>query len=342
MPDPPLPDKLAARQTGASSKADGSRPGAPWRDAARSVADHARGHQLSLIGAGVAFFALLSIAPAMVAAVSVYGLVASPADVSRRVNDLSAAMPADARRLVTDQLHQVVQASHTGLGIALVAGVVVALWSASSAIKQLLVALSTVYDRAETRRFVRLRGVATLLTTGAIAFIVATVLILTVVPRWVGESVGGGGRTVVAVVRWPLLAAVMLGVLAVVYRYGPDRPRGRWQWWSWGAVIAAASWLVASSLFSVYVTHLGSYNKTYGALAAVVVLMLWLYLTVLCVLLGGEINAELERRSLRRRVTWGEDDSAPVAGSTGCQTRAITGTARGAHDRAVDTGDAQR
>jgi membrane protein len=270
---------------------------ATWRESARSLADHARDHQLSLIGAGVAFFALLSIAPAMVAAVSIYGLVASPADVSRRVDDLGAAMPAEARQLLTDQLHQVVQSNRAGLSVAMLVGVAVALWSASSAVKQLLVALSAVYGVAETRRYTRVRGLATLLTFGAIAFVVASVLVLTVVPSWVGHSVGAGGREVVTVLRWPFLAALMLGGLAIAYRYGPDRPRGRWEWWSWGALVAAASWLVASAMFSLYVTHFGSYNKTYGALAAVVILMLWLYLSVLCVLLGGEINAELERRS---------------------------------------------
>jgi membrane protein len=281
--------------------------GPQWKQTTRSILHHARDHQLSLIGAGVAFFGLLSIAPAMVAVVSVYGLVASPADVSRQINDLTATMPAEARQLVTDQLEQVVRSSNTGLGLALVVGVAIALWSSSSAVKQLLVALSAVYDVPETRQFTRLRGLATLLTLGAIAFVVTTLLVLTVVPRWIGGSLGDGGRAVVSVVRWPLLAALMLTVLAVVYQYGPDRPRHRWRWWSWGAGAATALWVVVSALFSIYVTHFGSYNKTYGALAAVVVLMLWLYLSALCVLLGGEINAELDRQS----------DTPSTAGNTG-------------------------
>ncbi|HEY5247112.1 MAG TPA: YihY/virulence factor BrkB family protein [Dermatophilaceae bacterium] len=296
-----MSDPTVESETRSATDRGASVSGGHWKVAVRSVVVHARDHQLSLIGAGVAFFAMLSIAPAMVAVVSVYGLVASPAEVSRQINDLGATMPAEARQLLTDQLQQVVRSSSTGLGVALAVGVAIALWSASSAVKQLLVAMSAVYDVVETRRFARLRGRAALLTLGAIAFVVATLLVLTVVPRWIGESVGDGGRAVVAVVRWPLLAAMMLGVLAVVYRYGPDRPRGRWQWWTWGAGIAAASWLAASALFSAYVTHFGSYNKTYGALAAVVVLMLWLYLSVLCVLLGGEINAELDRRRVAIR-----------------------------------------
>jgi membrane protein len=263
---------------------------------ARSVGGRARDHQLSLIGAGVAFFALLSIPPAMVAVVSVYGLVASPADVTRRIDELSATMPAEARQVVTDQLQQVVGSSRTGLGLALLVGVGIALWSASSAVKQLLVALSAVYGVPERRPYLRLRALASVLTVGAVAFFVAAVLALTVVPRWVGDATGDGGRTAVAVLRWPVLGALMLSALAVAYRFGPDRPRGRWRWWSWGAGTAVVTWLLASALFSTYVTHFGSYNKTYGTLAAVVVLMLWLYLTVLCVLLGGEIDAELDRR----------------------------------------------
>jgi len=269
-----------------------------WRARTGSIAKHAQQHQLSLIGSGVAFFALLSIPPAMVAVVSVYGLVASPADVSRRIDEVSSAMPTEAHQLVTDQLQQIVHTSSTSLGLALVVGIVIALWSASSAIKQLLVALSAVYDVPESRSYVRVRALAAALTLGGIVFVVATLLALTVVPSWAADAVGPGGRTAAAVLRWPVLALLMLGALGLLYHLGPDRHRARWRWWSWGAVVAVGSWLVASALFSLYVSHFGSYNKTYGALAAVVVLMLWLYLTVLCVLLGGEIDAEFDRRRL--------------------------------------------
>ena len=265
-------------------------------EAVRALATRSRQHQLSLIGAGVAFFGLLSFAPALAAVVSVYGLVADPNDVTRQLDRLSAGMPASAHQLVSDQLQQVVRSSPTGLGLALVVALVIALWSGSSAIKQLLVALSAVYGVTETRAFLRLRALAVALLVGAVAFVVVAVLALTVVPRWIGEHAGSTARTVVSVVRWPLLGALALVALAVLYQLGPDRPRPRWRWWSWGALAATAAWLAASALFSTYTTHFGSYNKTYGALAAVVVLMLWLYLSVLCVLVGGELNAELELR----------------------------------------------
>ena len=263
----------------------------------RSVAARARRHQLSLIGAGVAFFGLLSLAPGLAVVVSVYGLVADPHDVSRQLDRLTAGMPEPAHQLVRDQITQVVRASPSHLGLALVVALVVALWSGSSAIKQMLVALSAVYDVPETRTFLRLRALAMALLVGATAFVVAAVLALTVVPRWTGDRWGAPARTAVAVLRWPLLAALALAALASIYQVGPDRRRPPWRWWSWGAITATALWLAASAAFSTYATHFGSYNKTYGALAAVVVLMLWLYLSVLCVLVGGEIDAELERRT---------------------------------------------
>ncbi len=261
----------------------------------RSIAARARGHQLSLLGAGVAFFGLLSLAPGLAVVVSVYGLVADPHDVSRQLDRLTTRMPEATQQLVRDQVTQVVRASPSHLGVALVIALVVALWSGSSAIKQMLVALSAVYDVTEARTFLRLRALAMALLVGATGFAVAAVLALTVVPRWTGDRWGASAREAVAVLRWPLLAALALVALAVIYQLGPDRPRPVFHWWSWGAVAATALWLIASAAFSTYATHFGSYNKTYGTLAAVVVLMLWLYLSVLCVLVGGEINAELER-----------------------------------------------
>ena len=207
----------------------------------RSIAERARRHQLSLIGAGVAFFGLLSLAPGLAVIVSIYGLVADPNDVSRQLDRLTSRMPASAQQLVADQVHQVVRTSPGHLGITLVVALLVALWSGSSAIKQMLVALSAVYDVAENRTFLRLRAMAVALLLGATAFVAATVLVLTVVPRWAGQRWGSPARVAVAVARWPLLALVLLVALAVIYQIGPDRPRPAWRWWSWGALAATGA-----------------------------------------------------------------------------------------------------
>ena len=188
----------------------------------RSIAARARRHQLSLIGAGVAFFGLLSLAPGLAVIVSVYGLVADPDDVSRQLDRLTSRMPEAAHQLVADQVQQVVRTSPGHLGVALVIALVVALWSGSSAIKQMLVALSAVYDVTETRTFLRLRAMAAALLLGATAFVVAAVLALTVVPRWAGErwgsparARGGGGQ----------MAAAGAGAAGGAGRDLPDRTR---------------------------------------------------------------------------------------------------------------------
>ena len=262
--------------------------------------DEARNDNLTLVAAGIAFYSLLSIAPALAAIVSIYGLVSDPADVARQINELSSTMPAEARQLLSDQLTSVASSSGASLTIGVVIGIVVALWGASSAMNQLLVALTLVNDEEETRGPVKLRATALVLTVGAIVFLVAVVALIAFVPVWLANSpIGDGAATAVSILRWPLLLVLMLGALSFVYQVGPDRDRPRLRWVSWGAAIATALWLVASVAFSFYAANFGSYNETYGAMGAVVILMFWLLITAYCVLIGAEINAELEHQTTR-------------------------------------------
>lgn len=274
-----------------------------WRDVASRVRDEYRDDNLSLLGAGIAFFATLSLAPALAATVAIYGIVSSPETVARHVEELAGAMPPEARQLLTDQLNDLVSTDPTGLGFGAVVGLALALWSASAAMKHLIVALSNIYDERESRGFVALRSRALGMTLGAILFLGLTVALITLAPTLAEEVVGTSARSLVSVARWPLLAIVMMLGLALLYRFAPDREPPRWRWVSWGSVIATVLWLVASALFSFYVARFGSYNETYGSMAAVVVLMLWLFLTALCVLLGAEINSELEHQTARDTTT---------------------------------------
>jgi len=275
-------------------------PAAGWRDVALRVKAEAKADNLSLLAGGVAFFAMLSLVPALVAVVSIYGLVADPADIERQVRDLTRALPAEARDLITQQLRDVVRSSETGLGLGAIAGALVALWGASSAVKHLISAINTTYDEDETRGFVRLRGLSILLALGAAVFVVVAVGLIAVLPAALSDTgLGDAARSVLNVVRWPLLFVAMIVALAVVYRFGPDRDNPRWRWVSWGAVVAAVAWVAASIGFAVYTANFGRYNETYGSLGAVVVLLLWLYLSALLVLLGSEINAEIEHQTAR-------------------------------------------
>jgi membrane protein len=259
-----------------------------------------------MLAGGVAYFAFLAIFPALIAAITLYGLIADPAEVADQVRSLAGMLPQETQPLIVNQLNALVSTSGGALGVGLVVSLLAALWSASSATGNLIQAVNLAYDEEETRGFLKLRGIALLLTLGAIVFVLVTLTLVAVVPPLLDAlPIGTAGRVVAQVVRWVLLLAMVITALAVVYRVAPDRDAPRFGWVSVGALVAAVLWLIGSALFSVYVNYFGSYNKTYGALAGVVVLMLWLYLTSYIVLLGAEINAEAERQT-RRDTTTGE------------------------------------
>jgi membrane protein len=287
------------RDRGRTAERPGRVPLRGWKDVILRTKQQMKLDDVPLLAAGVAFFALLALVPALVALVSVYGLVADPADIQRNVDDLLAAAPAEVRDLVSSQLSSIVDSSPSGLRLGAIAGLVIALWSASSAVKHLVGAISLAYDEEETRGFVRLRGLAVLLTIGGVALMAAVVAGFVAAPRALPDSGAGGvARTVVLVVRWPLLAVVALVVLAVLYRLGPDRDAPAWRWVSPGSVLATVVWVAASAGFSIYTSRFGNYNETYGSLGAVIVVMLWLYLSAYAVIAGAELNAELERQTV--------------------------------------------
>jgi membrane protein len=279
-------------------------PARGWRDVALRVKREIKQDDVPLLAAGVAFFALLALVPALVALVSVYGLVADPADIQRNVEDVLAAAPTEVRDLVQSQLSSIVDSSRQGLRLGAIAGLVVALWSASSGMKHLIAAVNRAYDEDESRGFIRLRGLSLILTIGAVVGLLVALYVLVVAPNSISDE-GSMSllRTTLLVVRWPLLAiAAMLG-LAVIYRYAPDRAEPRWNWVSIGAVFATLVWLAASVGFSIYSTNFGRYNETYGALGAVVVMMLWLYISAYATVAGAELNAEMERQTVRDTTT---------------------------------------
>jgi membrane protein len=275
-----------------------------WRDVALRVKREIKRDDVPLLAAGVAFFALLALVPALVALVSLYGLVADPADIQRNVDDVLAAAPTEVRDLVQSQLSSVVESSPQGLRLGALAGLVVALWSASSGMKHLIAAVNRAYGEDETRGFIRLRGLSLILTVGAVVALLVALYALIVAPNSLSEEGSSSVlRTTLLVVRWPLLAVAAMCGLAVIYRYAPNRDEPRWNWVSIGAVFATVVWLAASVGFSIYSANFGRYNETYGALGAVVVMMLWLYISAYAAVAGAELNAELERQTARDTTT---------------------------------------
>jgi membrane protein len=279
-------------------------PARGWRDVALRVKREIKQDDVPLLAAGVAFFALLALVPALVALVSLYGLVADPADIQRNVEDVLAAAPEEVRDLVQSQLSSIVDSSPQGLRLGALAGLVVALWSASSGMKHLVAAVNRAYDEDDTRGFIRLRGLALILTIGAVLGLLVALYALVVAPNSLSDEGSSGVlRTTLLVVRWPLLAIAAMVGLAVIYRFAPDRAEPRWNWVSIGAVFATLVWLAASVGFSIYSANFGRYNETYGALGAVVVMMLWLYISAYAAVAGAELNAELERQTARDTTT---------------------------------------
>src|SRR5215207_6162258 len=271
-----------------------------WLDVARRVKRESTQDGVSLLAGGVAFFGLLALVPGLVALVSLYGLFASEASVTDQVNNILGAAPDEVRNLVTEQLQAIVRGSASGATLAAVVGIAVALWSASSGLNHLVGAINLAYDERETRGFVRLRALSLGLTAGAVVFLVLAFGAIALLPAVMAKTgLGVGARIAVSVLRWVVLLAGMLLGLSFLYRVAPDRNAPRWSWASPGAILATVGFLVASLLFSIYTANFGRYNETYGTLGAIVVVMLWLYLTAMMVILGAELNAELERQTKR-------------------------------------------
>jgi membrane protein len=269
-----------------------------WKQVVRRAWAENNADNMPIIGGGVAFFGFLAIFPAMIAMMNIYGLVASPETVAQQVEDLSAQLPRSAADLIGNQLNGIVTNSGGALSFGLAVSVLGALWSASGGVGNLVTAVNLAYDEVETRGFVKRKVISLGLTLGAILFVLITFALVAVVPNLLDALPLGPFATVLAqVVRWTLLLSIFAGSLAVLYRVAPDRDAPRLRWVSLGAVVVTVLWALVSLGFSIYVDNFGSYDKTYGAIAGVIVLMLWLYLTCYLILLGAEINSEAEHQT---------------------------------------------
>lgn len=269
-----------------------------WRDILLRVKDEQKKDNLSIVAAGVAFYLILAIFPALAAMVSIYGLVLDPADVQRQLATVGSLLPPEAYRILDTQLTQIVSSSGGALGVSAVLGILLALWSAAKGMKAMITALNIAYGEEEGRGFFKLNALALLLTFGGIVFVLVSLGLILALPAFL-EAVGLPGilDPLVKLLRWPLLAGCVMVALALLYRFAPNRNRPRWQWVSAGSVIATLLWIAVSVLFSVYVSQFGSYNETYGSMGAVIILLMWFFLSAYMFLLGAELNAEMEHQT---------------------------------------------
>lgn len=271
-----------------------------WKAVGKRVKSEINRDNLSIVAAGVAFYAFFALFPAIAALVSIYGLIANPSDVERLVNGLQGVVPQQVTAIISSQLEQVATAGGTQLGVGVLVGILVSLWSATKGTKSLMTALNIAYEEEEDRSFFRLNGLALLLTLGAVIGVIVAVLAVVVAPALLGNlGLPGAVQVAISWLRWPLLALLAIFGLGVFYRLAPSRRPAQWRWISYGSVTATLLWLIASGLFSWYVSNFGSYNETYGSMAAIIILLLWFYLSAYVILLGAELNSEMERQTTR-------------------------------------------
>lgn len=288
------------RRRGREAQRPGEIPAPGWRDILLRTRAGMNENNLSLVAAGVAFYLLLSIFPALAAMISIYGLIADPVEVERQMSSMMAIMPPQAADILLGQMRQLASQPSGGLSVGVAVGVLLALWSASKGVKALIQGLNIAYDEREKRGFIKLNAVALLLTVGGIVVGMLTLALVAVLPALLSIlKLPDTLSALLSLSRWPILLVVLAVSLAVVYRYAPSRDQPQWRWASPGAAVAIGIWLLASIGFSVYVANFGSYSKTYGSVGAIVILMTWFYLFSYVVLAGAKLNAEMEHQTGR-------------------------------------------
>ena len=273
-------------------------PARGWFQVAKRGWKEAKIDQVPLLGAGVAFYAFLALFPALIALVSLYGLFADPSTIASQVNSALSAAPEDVRKIITDTV-TAQSGNRSGLGWAALLSILLALWSASGGVSNLMTAINLAYDEEEKRGFLKKRGLELLLTVDAIDFMVIVLALVAVVPPLLENLFGDSPvvRWTLSITRYILLVVVVSTALAILYRVAPDRDAPKMRWTSVGAMVATALWLIASIGFSIYVSTFGNYAKTYGAVAGIIVALFWLWITSYAILLGAEINAEAEQQT---------------------------------------------
>jgi membrane protein len=274
-------------------------PAKGWKDIALRLYREFGNDRILLVAAGVTFYAILALFPAVAALVSIYGAVADPSTINTHLNELRGILPDGAIDIVGGQVKRLTAKGDTALGLTAVVSILISLWSANGGMKAIFDALNIAYEEEEKRSFVMLNLQSLAFTVGALLFVVLALTGIVVVPAAL-QLLGLDQKAwYIALLRFPALLLLVIAGLAVLYRFGPSRRKPKWRWVTWGSAVAGTLWLLASGLFSWYVANFGSYNETYGSLGAAIGFMTWIWLSTTVVLLGAELNAEMEHQTAR-------------------------------------------
>lgn len=295
-------EKKLAHQTqaGASAEQPQDIPARGWWDIVRRTYHEIDKDRVRAVAAGVTFYALLALFPALTALVSIYGLVADPGTIVQQIATVEGFLPVGSGAFLQDQIRRIAQGGEAKLGFAFLISLALAIWSANAGVKAIFDALNVAYGEDEKRGFVKLNTVSLAFTVGILSFVLLAITGVAAVPVLLDYVyLGSAAEWLISIARWPLLIIVLMAGLSALYRFGPSRDEAQWKWVSPGAIFASVAWLVGSLLFSWYVANFEDYNTTYGTIGAVIGLLSWMWLSATIVLVGAELNSEAERQTDR-------------------------------------------
>lgn len=273
-------------------------PAKGWKDTFLRVKNGIKRDHVSMVSAAMAYYCLFAFVPALTSVVLIYAWISDPSEIYGHIEKASSVIPAELQTMLKSQLGGLASKASSTLGIGAIGSLLVSLWAASKASSALIEALNIIYEQEEKRGFFKSTALALGMTLlGAVLSILAIGVIVGIPAITNFFNFPEAIETAATIGSWVLLLAIFSFYLSFAYRYGPDRDKAKWKWVSSGAVIASVLWVIVSALFSWYAKEFGNYNKTYGSLGAVIVLMMWLYISSFVVLLGGEINAESEHQT---------------------------------------------
>jgi membrane protein len=332
-----LPERKTKRDTsavGLTGRGDRGRlaaspseiPARGWKDILLRAYTNVGDHRILALAAGMTYYSLLAIFPALAALVALYGLFADTGTIAKHLDEVSGFMPGGAIDVAREQLTRVASKGSQTLGLTFIIGLAVSLWSANAAMKSLFDTLNIVYGEKEKRGFLKLNAMSLAFTLAAITFILAVlgaIVILPVVLNYL--SLSNLADLLIRIVRWPAMFLAVALALACIYRVGPSREAPRWRWITWGSVAATILWLGASALFSWYAANFGKFNETYGSLGGAIGFMTWLWISAIVILLGAELDAEMEHQTARDTTT----GSPKPIGVRGTHMADTVGAARG-------------
>ncbi len=271
-----------------------------WWQVAKRVKDQVISDHVPIVSAGVAFFFFLALFPGIAATISIYGLVVDPAEAASQVDYLAGLLPNEAHNLIAEFVDKLTRSSSQTLGWGVVLSLMFSFWSTNKGAKAIMNGVNIAYNETDQRNFIVKNVLTLIFTIGMILIVTVGLAVVAGIPA-ITNLLGltYDMKPLVTLARWPVVAVAMMLTLGCIYKFAPHRKGPKPRWVSWGAVIATLLWLAGSGLFSLYVDHFGNFAKNYGSMAAVVVLMLWFYLTAYIILLGAEVNAELEHQTAK-------------------------------------------